>query len=204
MKARIAVFVACVLIASQLALPVLAERAVRGELREFGDVASVEVSAFPALKLLFERADSVRVRMAEATVGSGDLGDQLASTARTGSLDFAVDSLAVGPLRVRDVALRKDGDLLVGSAALTDDLPLDLRPVSTDGDALILEAAFAGVSAQARLAAVDGALRVAPAGLLGGFASITVFEDERIRIDSVGAEAHPEGFTVIVRGTLRS
>ena len=204
MKARIAVFVACVLIASQLALPALAERAVRSELREFGEVASVEVSAFPALKLLFERADSVRVRMSDASVGAGDLGDQLASTARAGSLDFAVDSLAVGPLRVRDVSLRKDGDELVGEAALTDDLPLDLRPVSTDGDALILEAAFAGVSARARLSAVDGALRIAPAGLLGGFASITVFEDPRTRIDSVGAEPHPDGFTVIVRGTLRS
>lgn len=204
MKARLAIFVACVLIASQLALPVLAERAVRSELSRTGDVTSVSVSAFPALKLLFEEADSVSVRMSEASVGTGDIAERLAGTERTDELDFAVASLAVGPLRVRDVSLRKDGDELVGEAALTDDLPLDLRPVSTDGGALILEAAFAGVSAQARLSAVDGALRIAPAGLLGGFASITVFEDTRTRIDSVGAEPRPDGFTVIVRGTLRS
>lgn len=204
MKARIAFFVACVLVASQLALPSLAERRVRSELAAFGDVTSVEVSAFPALKLLFQRADSVRVRMSRAEVGTGDLADQLVSTERTGELDFTVDSLSVGPLEVRDVTLRKDGDELIGSAALTDDLPLDLRPVSTDGDALILEASLAGVTARARLSAVDGALRVAPDGLLGGFASVTVFEDPRVAVESVDARSFDGGFTTIVRGTLRS
>lgn len=203
MKVRLAVFVACLLVASQLALPTLAERRVRSELAEFGTVASVKVSAFPALKLLFEKADSVSVRMESAEVGTGDLGDQLASTERTGKLDFAVESLSVGPLEVRDVTLHKDGDELAGEASLTaDDLPMGIRPVDASDGALIVEAQIGPAVVRARLSAVDGALRVAPDGLFGGFASVTVFEDPRVSIESVGAESFEGGFTTVVRARL--
>ena len=205
MKVRLAVFVACLLVASQLALPTLAERRVRSELAEFGSVASVEVSAFPALKLLFEKADSVSVRMDSAEVGTGDLGDQLASTARTDELDFEVDSLTLGPLEVRDVTLHKDGDALEGQASLNaDELPVGIRPVDASDGALIVEAQIGPAVVRARLSAVDGELRVAPDGLLGGFASVTVFEDSRVTIESVGAESFDGGFTTVVRGTLSS
>lgn len=203
MKAQLAFFVGCVLVASQLALPSLAEHAVRDELSATGRVASVEVSAFPALKLLGERADSVRVRMVSASLGVGDLGDQLASTERTDRLDVVIDSLAVGPLRVHDVTLHKDGDALVGSAALADDLPLDLHPVGTDGDALVFEATLAGVTARVRLSADDGALVVAPDGILGGFASLTLFDDPRVDVTAVTARPSVNGFTVVANATLQ-
>ena len=206
---RAAAALLLVLVASQLALPELAERRVRSELSATGDVSSVEVSAFPALKLLFERAGSVRVRMSEASVGAGDLGDRLASTSRARSLDFAVDVLSLGPLRVRDVTLAKDGDALVGTASLTEDdladaLPVDLglRPVESGDGALTLEAAVGPVAVRGRLSDSEGALVIAPDGVLGGFASVTVFEDPRVRITSVGSEPRPDGFTVIVRGEL--
>lgn len=209
MKARLAIFVACVLIASQLALPELAEDRVRSELAATGEVTSVSVAAFPALQLLFEEADSVRVRMSSASVGVGDLGDQLASTERTDSLDFAVEELAVGPLRVRDVALRKDGSELVGEASLTSAdlaaaLPIDLglRPVESADGELVLEAQVGPVTVRGRLSAQDGALLIAPDGLLGGFASLTVFKDPRVLVTSVGARPYPDGFTVITRAEL--
>jgi DUF2993 family protein len=204
-----AAFVVLVLAASQLALPSLAENRLESELASTGTVSSVEVHAFPALKLLFQRADSVRVRMSSASVGVGDLGDRLDSTRRTGSLDVAIDTLAVGPLQVRDVALHKDGDELEGSASLTRDdlqaaLPLDLglRPVESSDGAIVLEAEVGPVAVRGRLSDSDGALLIAPDGLLGGFASVTVFEDPRVRITGVSAEPRPDGFTVVIDGEL--
>lgn len=201
---RAALALLLVLAASQLALPELAEDRLRSELSETGEVTSVQVSAFPALKLLFEKADSVRVRMSSASVGVGDLGDRLASTDRAGEVDFEVAELSLGPLAIRDVSLMKDGDALEGSASLmTDSLPLDLEPVLSDDGALVFEAGFAGITARARLSDSDGALVIAPDGLLGGFASITVFEDPRVSVDGVTARPYPDGFTVVANATLR-
>lgn len=204
------VLVLALLALAQVGLPLLAERAVRGELAAVGEVDSVDVTAFPALKLLFEEADSVRVRMAEASVGTGDLGARLASTERVDSLDVAIDVLSLGPLEVRDVGLRKDGDSLVGSASLTTAdleaaLPVDLglTPVESADGALVLEATVGPVAVRARLSASDGALLIAPDGLLGGFASLTVFDDPRVRVTSVRAEPFADGFTIVANATLQ-
>lgn len=209
MKLGLAVFVAGLLVLSQVALPPLAERRLRAELRSTGTVTSVDVSAFPALKLLGEKADSVRVRMSRARVGSGDIADQLAGTDRTDSLDASVAVLELGPLEVRDVTLKKDGSSLIGTASLTaadlaSALPVDLglEPVSSSDGALVLRATVGPVTADARLSASDGALLIAPDGLLGGFASLTVFKDERIRVTSVGARGDADRFTVVARARL--
>ena len=208
-KLGLAVFVASLLALSQVGLPVLAERSVRSELAETGTVTSVEVHAFPALKLLGKRADSVRVRMSQARVGSGDLADRIAETDRTGSLDVRVDTFALGPLRLRDVSLRKRGKSLSGSASLqTADLsaalPVDLglRPVPSADGALVMEAQVGPVTVRARLSTDDGAVVIAPEGLLGGFATLTLFKDRRVRVTSVGARSIPGGFTVVARGRL--
>ncbi len=110
----------------------------------------------------------------------------------------------MGPLQVRDVTLQKDGNELVGSAALAGRSAARPPTGLHRGEALIFEASLAGVAARARLSAVDGALRIAPDGLLGGFASVTVFEDPRVSIESVGAESFDGGFTTVIRATLSS
>lgn len=206
MKLGLAVFVAALLVASQVVLPVVAENRLRSELRSSGRVSSVHVSAFPALKLLTKRADSVRVRLRSASIGMGDLGDRLASTERTKDLDARVDTLSVGPLRAHDVTLRKRGDALTGSATVrAADFPttLGLRPVSSSGGSLVLEADVGPVAARARLSADGGALVVAPDGLLGGFARLTLFEDRRVSVRSVSARGDARAFTVNVRGTVK-
>ncbi len=209
MKLGLAVFVAALLVASQVLLPIVAEKRLRSDLSSTGRVTSVQVSAFPALKLLFEKADSVRVRMSRARIGSGDLGDRLASTRRVGKLDASVDVLSLGPLVVRDVTLRKRGSALTGSASvrstdLSAALPVDLglRPVASEGGSLVLQADVGPVSARARLSARDGALVIAPDGLLGGFASLTLFEDRRVAVRSVSATGNADAFTVMTRGTV--
>lgn len=204
MKLGLAVFVASLLAASQIGLPILAEHRLRGELSETGRVTSVSVSAFPALKLLFQKADSVRVRMSRARLGTGDLGDRLASTKRAGSVDARVDLLTLGPLRVRDVTLRKRGSALVGSATVrASDLPVGgLQPVGSADGALVLQADVGPVSARARLSAQDGALVVAPDGLLAGLARLTLFKDRRVRVSSVSARGDAREFTLTARGTV--
>ena len=54
--------VALLLVASQLALPPLVERRVQDRLERDGGTASASLSAFPAVRLLFEDGDSFAVR----------------------------------------------------------------------------------------------------------------------------------------------
>lgn len=195
------------LVASQFALPPLAERDLRSELAATGDVREVEVRAFPALTLLADRADEVRVRIGAARSGTGELGDLLDSTRRTDRLDARADSLALGPLALRDLRLTKSGKRLQGRARLAGAaLPdaLGFRPVPSEDGQLVLEGTgglLGGV--RARLSARDGALVVAPDGLLGGLASLTVFSDPRIEMTSVGARQGADGYTITASGRLR-
>lgn len=206
-----AVIVVALLVLAQVALPRLAERSLRSQLRPTGRVLSVHVSAFPALKLLFHRADDVRVHLADARLGVGDLADRLDTTRDTGSLDARVDRLDLGPLALRDLRLRKDGSRLDGQASvsqadLESALPVDLglTPVESGDGALVMRAAVGPVTVRARLSASDGALLIAPDGLLGGFASVRVFEDPRLEVTGVGARPRAGGFTLTASGRLVS
>lgn len=193
----------------EFALPRLAEDRLRDELRPRGAVERVDVSAFPALKLLFNRADEVTVRMGETQAGPGELADLLASTERAGELDATATLLRMGRLTLRDLHLAKDGDALAGEASVTTEdvaaaLPpeVGLRPVASDGGALVLEATAGPISVRARLSASDGALVIAPDGLLGGFAALTLFRDPRVRVTGVGAAARDDGYTLTAEGRL--
>jgi len=58
----LAAVVAVLLVASQFALPPLAERKAEDRLEEGGGGARVDLSAFPALRLLFDDGDSLEAR----------------------------------------------------------------------------------------------------------------------------------------------
>ena len=209
-----AVFLLSLAAAAQLLLPGFAERDLRGDLADAGQVRRVDVDAFPALKVLFGRADRVEVEMGEVKAGEGELADLLARTADTDELRASASVLRVGPFVARDARLDKQGERLRGSVAvtvaeLTAALPVDvgLKPVETEDGSLLMEAT-AGVFGQqvtvrARLAAREGAVVIAPEGLLGGFATLTVFEDPRVRVRRVGAEPATGGFTVTAEATVR-
>lgn len=198
------------LVVAQLALPPLAERYVRDEVRDRGgEVASVQVSAFPAVKLVFRHADEVRLRLRSAQLGAGDLAEQLHDARNVDRLDATVVEMQLGPLRLRDLQLHKRGGALTGEAGVTREdlaaaLPagLDVEPVATGGGELTLQASVGPLTARARLSASDGALRIAPDGLLGGFASVTVFDDPRVAVTGVGARPRADGFTLTAAGRL--
>ncbi len=199
------------LVAAQLLLPGIAERRLADSVRERGaEVEEVDVRAFPAVKLLFGAADGVSLRVGEASLsGAGDLADELVRTGEVGRVDASVALLRVGPLVLRDLRLREREGHLAGEASLTRTdleaaIPVDvgLRPVDDDDGSLVLAATVGPVTARARLSAQDGSLVIAPDGLLGAFARLTVFDDPRIRIEEVGARPRPDGFTVTASGQL--
>ena len=203
-----------VLVVAQLVLPGIAADRLRDRLSKSGNVISVEVHAFPAIKLLWNHADRVVVRMGRYQAGAGTLGDLLGQTSDVGSVDASAQEFTSGLLTVRDAALRKRGNQLVGTALVTE---ADLRrsipilqsvvPVASSDGRLTLRgtASLFGVTAtvDATASASDGNLVVAPDVPFGGFATITVFSNPHVEVQSVGASAAPGGFRVTATGTLR-
>ena len=203
-----------VLVVAQLALPAIATDRLRDRLSKSGNVIAVEVHAFPAIKLLWNHADRVVVRMGRYQSGAGSLGDLLSQTSDVGSVDASAQEFSSGLLTVRDAALRKRGNQLVGTALVTQS---DLRravpilqsvvPVQSSDGGLTLRgtASLFGVTASvdATVSASDGNLIVAPDVPFGGFATLTVFSNPHVEVQSVGASTAPGGFRVTATGRLR-
>jgi len=198
------------LVGGQLALPRVAERRISSDLAESGRVKRVEVEAVPAIKLLFKRADRVEVEMAEVRAGTtGRLVQLLRRTRATQELDARADLVTLGPLRLHAAMLTKNGDGLRGEATVSESelaaaLPpqLRVRPVEDATGELVLEGAVGPLTARARLTARDGALVIAPEGLLGGLGSLTLFRDSRVQVTEVGSRTGADGFTLTAAGRL--
>lgn len=215
---RIAVLTAAglvllVLIVAQLLLPGIAAQELRDDFAQSGTVLEVKVSAFPAIKLLWHRADSVVVRMGRYRSASSHLGDTLGGAADAGSLDASAQELEVGPLTFRNAILRKRGSDLVGSATVAES---DLRsavffldnvePIASPNGRLTVRgtAGFLGLHAtvDATVAAQNGDLVVVPNVPLGGIATLTLFSNPRVQVHSVSASGVPGGFRVLALATV--
>jgi hypothetical protein len=196
-----------VLVVAQLVLPGIATDRLRDQLARSGTVLSVKVSAFPAIELLWGHADSVVIRMARYQAGASQIGGKLGGAANVGTLDASVGELDSGLLTLRDARLRKRGSELVGTAKV---MEADLRaavpfldnvqPVASSEGHLILRgtASLLGFRAtvDAVVAAQGGALVVAPNVPFGGLATITLFNNPQVRVQSVAASAVPGGFSI--------
>jgi len=199
---------------AQLVLPGIAARRIRSQLGRYGQVASVSVSAFPAVELLWHRADSVSVSLRSFHSGGSGLAGRLGQLSHVGTLHASAARVTVGLLTVRDARLVKHGSSLVATARLLD---ADLRgvipilrsvtPVASSGGQLILRGTAdvlgARISLDFSVRVADGALVVSPDVPFGGVATITAFSDPGVRVTSVSAAAVSGGFTVRATGTLR-
>ena len=209
------VLVLVVLGVAQLVLPGIAAKRIRDRLARSGNVLEVQVQAFPAIELLWHHADRVVVRMGRYRSSPGPLGTTVGQSADVGSLDASAQELATGLLTLRNATLSKRGDVLSGSAQVTEAdlraaLPIlqSVTPVASGDGRLTLRgtATVLGVSAtiDATVTPRNGALVVAPDVPLGGLATITAFEDPHIDVESVGASNASSGaFSVSARGRLR-
>jgi hypothetical protein len=202
------------LVAAQLALPRIAEQRLRDRLERSGTVERVEISSFPAVKLLWHRADDVTVRMGRLRSGSGRFADLLAGTRESHDVDASAAEQRILTLRLLNSRLRKRGDALTLSAEVTDAdlraaLPpgFDVRPIASGDGALVFEGGadlfgqrFTG---QAVVSARDGRLQLAPNVLFGGLLTLTLFADPRVEVLGVGARRRATGFTLTARARLR-
>jgi len=195
------------LIVAQLVLPRIAEQRLRDMLSHSGTVLEVKVTAFPAIELLWNQADSVVVRLGRYRSGSTDLGGTLAQTAGVGTVDVSAQQLDSGALTLHDATLRKRGSELTGAATVAEaDLRAavpflsDVQPVASGEGQLTLRgtASLLGLSATGDVtaAAQNGALVLAPDVPFGGIATIPLLDDPHVRVQSVSAVSVHGGFRV--------
>jgi hypothetical protein len=105
----IAALVLVVVVASQLALPRIAERQVTNRLTAGGGEASVSVSAFPAARLLFNDGARFEVRASGLDL---DLTRQTEVFDRLdgfGEVDIAIDDFSAGPFALQSFTLIRSG-----------------------------------------------------------------------------------------------
>jgi hypothetical protein len=199
------------LIVAQLVLPGIAAQRLRDRLSKSGQVLDVEVSAFPAIELLWHEADRVVVRLKSYHSKPGPLSSLLDEASQVGSLDASAGELDTGLVRLHDATLRKRDNGLSGSATVT---PADLRsalggaiqglqPVASGGGQLTIQGTVVGVTADATLRAQNGALVVQPDVPILNLVTLTVFNDPHIEIQGVSASDAPGGFALSAYGRLR-
>jgi len=205
--------VALVLVVAQLVLPGIAEQRLRDQLSRSGSVLEVEVSAFPAVKLLWRHADKVVVRLGSYTSGASHIGSALDGAAGVGTIDASAQEVRSGALVLHDATLHKRGSELTGvatvmNADLRSAVPFleNVEPVASSGGRLVLRgtASLLGLTAtvDAIVAVQDGAMVVAPDVPFGGIATVTLFDDPHLRVESVSAVSVPGGFTLTASAHL--
>jgi hypothetical protein len=219
---RIAALVAAVvllfvlLVVAQLVLPGIAAQRIRDQLSKSGKVIDVQVSAFPAIELLWHQADSVKVRMASYQSGSAQLSRLLGQSADAGSLDASAQVMTDGLLTLHNATFSKRGNNLSGSAQvqetdLTHAIPAiqSVTPIASSGGTLMLRGTanlpFIGAITVPFVVQVQhGALLAAPdIPLVGGLATLQLFSDPHVYVQSVSAASSAGGFQISARGTLK-
>jgi hypothetical protein len=194
-----------VVVLAQAFLPTLAAKRVSSRVARYGTVRSVSVSAFPAVELLWGKADSVNVSAGSLSVPASKVASLLWEAHTVDDVTFGVDSatltgipsLAKG-LTVSDLRTRKRGSSIQASATLTqqqldEDLPSGFRiePIASgDGD---VEARASGglfgvqASITVLVKPVEGRLVAEPQGFpLASLATVTLFSDPHLKVESVG------------------
>ncbi len=204
---------------AQLLLPKFAAERISSRIGRYGKVTSVQVSAWPAVKLLWNDADSVTVRAGEIALGPLQTDELLAQARGVGRLELSATSAREGPLRVSDVRLSKRGRELHASAFAS---AADVRAALPAGFAVELLSSAAGkvevrasgglfgvgASVDAVAEARGGELVVRPRGALLQALRLTLFSEPHVQLDALAARAASgprgeSGYTLEASATLR-
>lgn len=211
---------AAALLAAQALLPAIAEHEVRSALGSQATGVHVDIQATPAVKLLWHRADRVKVevdRLTPAASGGGSVGDMISGLRVAPNLDLRVHELD-GPrgVQLRGVRMHKDGDVVTGRAdvdlrSLQSTLPFGMRvrPLSEAGDGIHLQGSIAPlgrpIAARATLTAESGRIVVRPEGIpiASALLTVPVFSDPRISVDGLAGRPTADGVAITARAHLR-
>jgi hypothetical protein len=191
------------LVLAQIFLPRLAASRVSSRVGRYGTVESVSVSAWPAVKLLWGSVDSVRVKARSLALSPAQAAKLLWEARGTSSMDVSAERVQVGPLRVTDATLSKRGNALSAQAMTSEAdvkaaLPagLGVRLVRSEHGEVEVQATggLFGVNAtvNAVAGASDGKLVAHPLGFLVEGLQLTVFSDQHVYVEGVGASVSSE------------
>jgi hypothetical protein len=185
---------------AQIFLPKLAASRISSRVGKYGEVLSVHVSAWPAIELLWDDADSVTVRAHRLSVSPAQTGKLLAEAKGLDKLDVTAAAATEGPLPLSDVSLRKRGDALHAQARVS---AADVKAALPDGFGVQLLGSQngevevrasgglfgVGASVDAVAKASDGKLVVQPRGFLVEAFKLTLFSDPHVYVRGVGASS---------------
>jgi len=206
--------VVVVLAVAQLVLPGIAAQRLRDRLARSGQVLQVDVSAFPAIELLWHQADHITVRMGTYAPQPGHLSSLLGELGQVGTVDASASQLRTGPLVLQNATLTKRAGQVTGSATVSESnlraaVPFlrSVVPIASAGGQLTLQgtASAFGITAtlDATVAAQNGDLVVSPDVPFGGLATLTLFSNPALDVQSVSAAPAPGGFALTANAQLR-
>jgi hypothetical protein len=173
---------------AQLAVPPVMEGRMRNGLAAMGEVYSVDIGSFPAVKMLWGGVDRAEVHLGELDLsrrreGGGPLGgDVLGQMQGMRSLEVTATGLKAGSISAEDVKVTKEGEQVRGRATVT---PSD-----------VTDALGGGPGIEVTPKVVDGELRLTMSGdpLGGRKLSVRLFAQDgqimsELQIDEETAEA---------------
>jgi hypothetical protein len=210
--------VVLVLVIAQLVLPGIAVERVRERVGRYGRVHAVHVHADPAIQLVWGSAQEIAVAAGPLRMSSQQLVNlerQLGGVDRaklaTPRLSLTSSATAAGELPLEAARLDKRGDALSASgviraSTLQVTLPAGLQVDGLSAQSGRPEVALSGeafgvhVSGRALVVAREGAIVVEPAGLpFGGLATIKLFSDPRVYVETLTATPYAEGILINLR-----
>jgi hypothetical protein len=192
-----------VLVLAQVFLPGIAASRVRSRLGKYGTVRSVSVKAWPAVELVWGKAQSVKVTAGSLQISPAQTVKLLEEARGVKRMSLTAESVREGPLRLHGASFEKHGDALRGQAwisradavqALGKGVEVQLLS-SKDGQVEVsasggLFGVKASVDAVAR--AQEGKLVVHPLGFLLEGLKLTLFANPHVHVEGVGAVAATE------------
>lgn len=219
---RIALWVAggvvVLLVVAQLVLPAIAARIARDQIGKYGSVRSVSLRTFPAIELLWGRADSAEVHAGDLRLSVSQLDSLMPRLRGVEHLDMNADSLRVGQFTLQRAAIRKRGDAIevrgtIDQADVQSALPAGTQAQlveNTQGgvEVRVRGSLFGfGATVSATLGAANGKLVAQPRGIpFAGLARLTLFSDRRLHVESAELSRDGSGtegaYVVTVRARL--
>lgn len=216
----LASLVGCVLlllVLAQLLLPRIAASRVSARVGRYGSVVSVSVSAWPALKLLWGDADSVRVRASSLSLSPAQVVQLLWEARGAASVQVNAAAVRLGSLRLSDATLHKRGRALSGAALASEAAVHAALPagfavtlLNSAGGQVEVRASGAlfgiGASVDAVALAREGRLIAHPLGLLIEGVQLTLFADQHVHVLGVGASvvsAQPRVYRLALAASLQ-
>jgi hypothetical protein len=209
---------------AQLLLPKLAAKRVSDRVARYGTVRHVSVSAWPAVELIWGKADSVSVSANTLTATPAQIASLLQEahnvddlTVTTDRASLRVPSIPNG-LTLNDVHMQKRGSAIQASATLTQQqldeaLPngFHVEPVASAAGQVEVRASGGLFGLQASIDALvkplEGRLVAEPQGFpFAGIATVTLFSDPHLTVESVAVRVQgrqPLSYGLSLRASLR-